>query len=300
MSRTVWPAPDRSRLLEVDGVRVFVTDVGPTDVAVPPLVLVHDVLGCGHGFAQLLECVAPQRRYLAVDLPGCGESDRPDPDRADGYRIEWLGRMLLGALDAAEVAQAELLGQGFGALVAMALATEAPHRVTRLVACGVPRDGAHVAHELRLAGLPAIGTRAFARAYRRADLERTLRRFRAAPQALDPLTLDVYWDRLGRAGGVEATCAMLRELERAPEIGDRFAASGVPTVLLWGDREVVGESARARWSEVLPAAPVVVAPGCGHAAIEERPAAVAALLGYGDEPAAVEGESESPGKGAVP
>jgi len=300
MSRTVWPAPDRSRLLDVDGVRVFVTDVGPLDAAAPPLVLLHDVLGCGHGFAQLLESVAPQRRYLAIDLPGCGESDRPDPDRADGYRVEWLARMLAGALDAADIARCELLGQGFGALVAMTFAAAAPHRVSRLVACGVPRDGAHVAHELRLAGLPAIGTRAFARAYRRADLERTLRRFRAAPQTLDPLTLDVYWDRLGRAGGVEATCAMLRELERAPELGDSFAPSGVSTVLLWGDRDVVGESARARWSEVLPAAAVIVVPGCGHAAVEERPAAVAEALGYGDAAPVVGAEPGSSAKDAVP
>jgi pimeloyl-ACP methyl ester carboxylesterase len=300
MSRTVWPAPDRSRLLDVDGVRVFVTDVGPQDAPTPPLVLVHDVLACGHGFAQLLEGVAEDRRYLAVDLPGCGESDRPDPDHADGYRIEWLARMLAGALDVGGVPRCELLGQGFGALVAMAFAGDAADRVTRLVACGAPRDGAHLAHEMRLAGLPAIGTRAFARAYRRADFERTLRRFRAAPQTLDPVTLDVYWDRLGRAGGVEATCSMLGQLDRAPEIGDHFAAAGVPAVLLWGDRDVIGESARARWSEVLPAAQVVVVPGSGHAAIEERPTVVAAALGYGGESPGVEAESAPSGKGAVP
>jgi 2-hydroxy-6-oxonona-2,4-dienedioate hydrolase len=282
MTRTVWPTPDRSRLLGVAGVRVFVTDVGPLRGEAPPLVLLHDVPGCAHSFAHLLESVAPQRRYLAIDLPGCGESDRPEPGRAEEYRIEWIANIVASALRQAEVEPFELLGQGFGALVAMAMAADAPHSVTRIVACGVPRDGAHLAHEMRLAGLPGIGTRAFARAYRRADLERTLRRWRAAGQALEPLTLDVYWDRLGRAGGVEATCAMLRQLEFAPLIGDRFAGAGVPTVLLWGDREVIGESARTRWREVLPHAQEIVLVGCGHAAVEERPAALAEALGWGE------------------
>lgn len=93
---------------------------------------------------------------------------------------------------------------------------------------------------------------------------------------------------------------MLRELERAPELGDRFATSGVSTVLLWGDRDVVGESARARWSEVLPAAEVIVVPGCGHAAVEERPAAVAEALGYGDAAPVVGAEPGSSAKDAVP
>lgn len=292
MSRTVWPAPDRSRLVacRVDRATgsppsVFVTDVGPIDGAAGadglPLVLLHDVLTCGHAFARLLEVVPATRRYLVVDLPGCGESDRPAPDQAGGYRIEWLAQALaevLGHVGLGGAARYEVFGQGFGALVAMALATLRPGDVARLFACGPPVDGSHLAHELRLAGLPAIGTLAFARAYRRVDLERTLARWRADSATVDTLSVDVYWDRLGRAGGVDAACEMLLQLDRGLEIGAGFAVTGVPAVVAWPDHDVVPAPDRARWAERLPGATTVVIERCGHAAVEEHPSAIADIL----------------------
>lgn len=276
MTATVWPSPDRSRLVDVGGFRVFVTDVGPDHAL--PLVLVHDVLTCGHAFARVLDQLPADRRYLVVDLPGCGESDRPEPARIEHHRIERLAQSVGDVLHRAEIARYEVLGQGFGALVAMALASARPGDVAGVIASGVSLGAMQLGHELRLAGLPAIGNLAFARAYRRADLERTLGRWRAAPQTLDALAVDVYWDRLGREGGMAAARDMLLQLERAPLVGEAFASSGVPAVLVWGDRDVVGEADRARWSEILPAARSIVLEGCGHAAVEDRPAAFVEAL----------------------
>ncbi len=297
MTPAVWPAPDRSRLLDVGGFRVFVTDVGPSGpTEAAPVVLLHDVLTCGHMFSGLLGHADPGRRHLVIDLPGCGESDRPAVGRHERHSIEWLAAAVLAAIDACGLVRFELLGQGFGALVAMAVATERPDATTRLVASGPLRDGAQLAHELRLAGLPAIGTRAFARAYRRVDLERTLQRWRAAGRP-DALAIDVYWDRLGRGGGVEATCDMLLQLSRAAVMGDRFATTEVDTLLLWGDADVVPSADRARWSEQLPRAKTVVLPRCGHAAVEEQPGAVARLLAT--PTSAIDGAGEGAADGAV-
>ncbi len=286
MTRTVWPTPDRSRLVDVGGLRVFVTDVGPEcDL---PLVLLHDVLTCGHAFAALLEGLPADRRYLVVDLPGCGESDRPDPAALDHHSIERLAEVVNLALASTGVARYEVLGQGFGALVAMAMASQTAaggdageRGVVRVIAVGVPRSGAHLPHEMRLAGLPAVGPLAFARAYRRVDLERTLARWHADPRTVERLAVDVYWDRLGRAGGMAAACDMLLQLERGPQIGERFSHSGVAALLVWGERDPIGAADRAAWAELLPNARTVTLEGCGHCVAQERPAALVDAVASG-------------------
>lgn len=276
MNRTVWPAPDRSRLVETGDVRVYVTDVGPQDG--PTVVLLHDVLRCAHAFSKLLERMPQAGRCVVIDLPGCGESDRPDPERAQHHRIEWLGEVVGAVLVRLGVERYVLVGAGFGGLVAMALATIHPTNVVRLVGIGVPRGDAQYVHELRLASLPGIGHLAFARAYRRTDLERTLGRSLADPRTLDSLDADVYWDRLGRDGGMAAARDMLLQLHRAPAIGDAFATSGVRTLLVWGAHDPVGPLDRERWAEVLPGAQTLALDGCGRAAAEDRPDVVAATL----------------------
>lgn len=276
MKRTVWPSPDRSRLVDTGEVRVFVTDVGPEDGR--PLVLLHDLLRCGHAFSGVLEHVSHARRCVVVDLPGCGESDRPGSELAQKHRIEWLADVVLRALDVLGIDRFEVVGAGFGGLVAMAIAAAQPARTVRVVGIGVPRGDGQYVHEMRLATLPGIGHLAFARAYRRADLERTIGRSFADPRSASSLTLDVYWDRLGREGGMAAARDMLLQLERAPAIGDAFGHADVPALLVWGERDPVGVLDRERWSEVLPAARTGVIEGSGQAAAEDRPELVAALL----------------------
>lgn len=279
MTGSVWPSPDRSRLVDTGDVRVFVTDVGPPGGV--PLVLLHDVLCTGHAYARLLECMPADRRALVIDMPGCGESDRPAPAEYDDYRIERIAKTLHEVLLQAGVTRCELWGQGLGALVAMDLAALQPQRVVRLVAMGLSGSAAHLPHELRLAGLPAIGTLAFGRAYRRADLERTMRRWRAHSVA-NPLAVDVYWDRLGRRGGMEAVCEMLLQLEHVAvarsRLVDTLGRTPIEVVLVWGDREVVAPAEQTAWREALPTARAIVIESCGHAVAEDQPEGLLAAL----------------------
>ncbi|MBC8067853.1 MAG: hypothetical protein IAG13_05915, partial [Deltaproteobacteria bacterium] len=77
--------PDRSRLVGAAGACVFVTDVGEIRPGERPLVLLHDLLQCGFAFDAVAQGLAPTRRVVVVDLPGAGESDRPEQADADGY-----------------------------------------------------------------------------------------------------------------------------------------------------------------------------------------------------------------------
>lgn len=287
-------ARDRSRLLTVaDGgasaqpLRLFVSDTGPADDPLPRLWL-HELLLCGHEFVGVVELAGDRRRELVLDLPGAGESDRPAPEDVRDYELSWLAQVVASALDAMSVSRVELVGHGLGALVGMALAVLRPDAVARLVAITPPFGEPALTHERRLAQLPGIGEVAFVRGYRAADLRRTLASWRSGGAALDELAASVYWDRLGRDGGLAAARAMLLQLPRVPALADAFAPLSTPTLLVTADRDqTVVAADLARWVETLPRAQRC-ALDCGHAVPELCPRELlAAIDGFAADTAEV-------------
>src|SRR5208282_6918113 len=72
------------------------------------------------------------RSVLAVDLPGHGRSEGPQPGSIEGY-AEWMARLI----EAAGAARAALAGHSMGALIALEAAARAPERVSALALLGV-------------------------------------------------------------------------------------------------------------------------------------------------------------------
>lgn len=266
--------PDRSRLVGAAGQRVFVTDVGEGG---RPLVLLHDVLQSGFAFDRVAQTLALGRRCIVVDLPGAGESDRPEPEHAEGYAPRWIAARVADTIAALALSEVDVLAQGFGAIVGIALALAEPDRVAKLIAIAPPLSGMHLPHELRLATLPRVGELAFERAYRRADLRRTMGTWFSSPELVDELAIDVWWDRLGRQGGYAAARAMLLQLAQLGPLATAAQGLGTPTLLVWGDRDrIVSQGDCERWRGLLPHDEAVVIEGCGHAVAEERPERVVA------------------------
>ncbi len=265
------PCPDRSRLVSLPWGRVFVVDVGPEDGR--PLVLLHDVLLCSYAWRKIVPAFVGDHRVIAIDLPGAGESDRPAPEPAHGYSLAWMSSAVADTLAAMGLAHVDLMGQGLGGTLALWLASEHPAGIGRVAALA-PYLWRPVMHrEQRLAGLPAFGERVFDRVYRKKDLERTLGTWRSSPELVDPIALDVYWDRLERSGGVPAVCAMLRQLDDLEPLRERLPAVVARTLVVWGDRDVVVPPEHATAiAELLPHGRALVIDGCAHSIAEDRAA----------------------------
>lgn len=137
---TAAPAPATTHTLEVDGLPVAVTDVG--DGPGTPLVLLHGHTGSRHDFEEVVGDLAHDRRVLAPD--GRGHGDSPGPEDEAVYALVPSARWALALLDALGLGEVVLLGHSYGGLVAQRVALLASERLAGLVLAdtglGAPRD----------------------------------------------------------------------------------------------------------------------------------------------------------------
>lgn len=99
-----------------------------------PLLMIHASPGSSRQLVPLMECLASERRVVAPDSAGFGDSSPhplPQPTIAD------YARTLGEALDALGLDRADVYGSHTGACIAAELAINAPERVDRLILDGV-------------------------------------------------------------------------------------------------------------------------------------------------------------------
>lgn len=121
---TIAPAPARARPratwqrddLEVSReLRLAVFTTGRTDAGAPTVVLVH---GMGHWTQAAWDYVArelaPTHRVVAFDLPGFGESAKPDL----AYSLDFFTRTLAALVDRLALRNFALVGHSLGGLIA--------------------------------------------------------------------------------------------------------------------------------------------------------------------------------------
>jgi len=104
---------------------------GPDDL--PPVTCLHDVRGHARRFERLARMLEPGRHVLAYDLRGHGRSPWSGPHTVHQHADD-----LDDVLDACDIDQTGLIGEGFGARVAIAYAARRQERITSLTLLDPP------------------------------------------------------------------------------------------------------------------------------------------------------------------
>jgi pimeloyl-ACP methyl ester carboxylesterase len=141
----------RDHFVSVEGVRLHWAEVGKASDA-PPLVLLHGLNNSCLSWSRVAPLLATDRRVLMPDLPGHGQSERPNV----AYELEWYARLIAGWLEALGLEQVDIVGHSFGGGVAQMLLLRCPERVRRLVLVAAGGLGKGVGRWLRLASLPYV------------------------------------------------------------------------------------------------------------------------------------------------
>jgi pimeloyl-ACP methyl ester carboxylesterase/DNA-binding SARP family transcriptional activator len=95
----------------------------------PPILAIHGSAGHAYGLTALGERLAPEVRFVAVDLRGHGFSDKPPT----GYTIEEHLEDVLQLIDALQLERPILLGHSIGGAIATFAAEAAGDRIGGLV-----------------------------------------------------------------------------------------------------------------------------------------------------------------------
>ncbi|MEU4688836.1 alpha/beta fold hydrolase [Actinoplanes sp. NPDC023714] len=229
------------RFMDVRGTRIRVHESGPVEA--PPVVLLH-------GIGRSLEDWSPQHsrfddeyRVISLDMPGFGLSQRsPEtttlPVLADGVRA---------SLDAlGETRPVHMMGNSLGGAVAMTMLAGEPDRVSTLTLVNSAGFGREVTVALRMLAVPGIGRQMLKRIDARTAprVERQLFADRAlvTPERIEmairiarqPDFAPVYLEIAKALGGFRGVAAPWRT-----DLLRRVAAHAKPTMILWGDRDVI-------------------------------------------------------------
>jgi pimeloyl-ACP methyl ester carboxylesterase len=100
-----------------------------------PVVFIHSFAGSAGHWAEQLDHLRGNRRAVAFDLRGHGQSDAR---ASDDVTIDDLAGDVSTVLDELELERVALVGHSIGGLAAIAYSTEHPERVAGLLLAGTP------------------------------------------------------------------------------------------------------------------------------------------------------------------
>jgi len=250
----------------------------------PALVLLHGITSDSQTWRDVLPGLAERHTVIAPDLLGHGMSAKPQGDYSLGAFASGV-RDLLVALG---IERATVIGHSLGGGVAMQLSYQFPERVERLVLVSSGGLGREVHPMLRAATLP--GADWVLPLLGRAGL---LGAGAAAAHALGRVGLHPNADVSGIADGFatladeESRRAFLHTARSIMDPGgqrvdasDRlYLAAGMPTLIVWGERDPMIPVAHARAAhELMPHSRLEILPDAGHFPFRDDPMRFVAVL----------------------
>lgn len=152
---TVGSSPVRAttfRDVKSSGIRLRVTEVG----AGPAVLLLHTALLDRTSWNGTLAQLADGFRVVAPDLPGFGESEKPNPRRF-AYSLTEFTHVVTDLFAGLELGKAHVVGHGLGGAIAIALASANPELVSRLVLVDAQCYPGALDVARRIAATPVLG-----------------------------------------------------------------------------------------------------------------------------------------------
>lgn len=237
----------------------------------PALVLVHGLVGSARNWDENVRFLARSRTVYALDLANMGSSER-----VAGLNpgLEASADRLAACMTALGVQRADVAGHSHGGAIVMMLAARHPKRVRRMVLFAPANPFCDLGKTLIRFYQTRPGV-ALARLVPRLPrlLHKTaLSRMYGDPARVRPGALEGYTEGLN-SGTIEHVLGIVRSwtADMTALRGVLGQVAGLPTLLIWGDRDrAVGLSSGRRLAELL-GAQLMVLPGVGHLPFAETP-----------------------------
>lgn len=242
----------------------------------PTVILIHGLASSIYSWADVIGPLSANFDVVVIDLPGFGASSQP----AD-LSFDDNPRAVLGLMDSLGIEKAHFVGNSMGGALSLFLAARQPARVDRVVvldAAGFAMKPDERPFLVQLLASGATGALAERLPVRRALTRATLNHLIRDRSRVTEERIDEYVAPLQRPGALEATRSLLRSRFDERFVPD-LALIRAKTLVVWGryDPWLPLEDADRFVAAVRGARKVVLE--TGHMPQEEKPAAVAQLIG---------------------
>jgi len=238
-------------------------------------VLLHGIAHSSEAWASVIPALARRYEVVAIDLPGCGRSDKPETD----YSIGAQAAAVRYALDALGLDLVTVVGHSLGGGIAMMLAYQYPERVGRLGLVSSAGFGRDLHPLFRAATIPVVPRYAMRVIFHplvrrgRNIAGQLLSRAAGDPFFVNPSAYRREFEAL--LEGLEdpaAQRAFTATLRSASHLGgqaisalDRIGSARFPVLIVWGRADRVFPVAHAHHAaKVVPDARLVILDDCGH------------------------------------
>jgi pimeloyl-ACP methyl ester carboxylesterase len=281
-----WRTIDWSEHLrdaEIEGRRVRYVDMGSGDG--PPIVLVHGLAGNWQNWLENIPRLSRERRVVALDLPGFGQSDDP----VERITISGYGRTVDALSEHLDLGEVVVVGNSMGGFVAAETAIQFPERVERLAlisAAGIASSDLRRAPVMVWGRIAMLAGARGAAEKRLAIVRPRIRHLVYSTIMRHPTKIapEMLWEMSEGAGRSAFRPALEAILDY--DFRDRLGDIASPTLIIWGEDDMLVPVEDAeRYERNIPGARKIVLDDTGHVAMIERPPTVnRALLEFIDEP----------------
>jgi pimeloyl-ACP methyl ester carboxylesterase len=245
------------------------TEEGDGDATI---VLLHGGNLSLESFQPWIERLRGRTRVVAVDLPGHGLTGATGEN---DYGVRGLVAFVASFTSALGLVRPFVLaGHSAGGHVAWQFTLQHPERILKLVLVapgGIEPPGGAQSAAIRLASLPG-GQLILPLLLSRKRMEAGLKTAFYETSKVTADMVDRYWTMSRRRGTRAATIARLRAASVDPIALARLSEIKIPTLILWGENDVVFSLNQSRaFVDAIPSARLVACKNCGHFPIEEAP-----------------------------
>lgn len=250
-----------SRYVSVTGIKTHYVAAGEG----PPLLLFHGLGASVITWRDNFDALAERFKVYAIDLPGHGDTDKPDYSYDPYEMIDYIASLV----KTLELERPAMIGNSIGGGVALMLALRQPDLVSSLVLVDSAALGREISVYIRLASLPLVGS--ILESSKVGGTKFMLHNvFHNQSFATQDLAQELYRSRQ-MPGAKEAVVRVLRQTVNLWGVRSRFVFVDelknlkMPLMVVWGAQDQILPVSHAyRAVEVAPDTRLEVFDECGH------------------------------------
>lgn len=267
---------DAAHRLEVNGVEVHYFDFHPRG-SETPMVWVHGYSAGAFEVTYIEDQLGPDRRIIALDLPGHGYSEKPEIEYTLDYYTSFLGDFM----DELGLDRYILVGHSMGGLIVSTFAAEQPPGLERLILVSpyvfageagpiaefLADTGVLVDYGLELHNETVIGVAMRASVFHNPE--------RIPQDLIDYLTTSTFHT----PNAIPALASVTRNIIAREHDASVLERIDVPTLVVWGAEDrVLDYRYSAQFNRRIPDSTLEAIPDCGHLPHVEFPDVTAGII----------------------